>query len=89
MFEKKAIMIFKWNEILGYDECTEALLKSLEGKPVVIYVAGAKQKPPHHRSCHPQSTALLVPSCACTGSGGGHLSGGKQASSVVRLRNTQ
>ena len=44
MFEKKAIMIFKWNEILGYDECTEALLKSLEGKPVVIYVAGAKQK---------------------------------------------
>jgi len=44
MFEKEKVMIHRWNEVLGYDECSDELLSSLEGKPVVINVAGVKQK---------------------------------------------
>jgi len=44
MFEKQNIIIHTWNEVLSYEKCSEELIRTLEGKPVIIYVAGVKQK---------------------------------------------
>jgi len=41
MFEKTNVQVFTWNERLSND-CSDELVKSLEGKPITLTVAGVK-----------------------------------------------